>query len=151
MTEGNSGSINATLTVTLSYASDQPVTVAYATQDNTATAGKDYTAKSGVLTFAPGVTKQTIAVPVLGDKLDENDEAFFVNLSNATNAGIPDGVGLVTIIDNDPLPALSIKSAKVTEPNPPNLVNAVFAGQPLQSQRPRSHGRLRNVRRNRYR
>src|SRR5690606_23063191 len=71
VTEGNSGSTNATFTVTLSAASGRVVTVNYTTANGTATAGQDYTAVSGTLTFNPGTTSQTIVVPVLGDTLDE--------------------------------------------------------------------------------
>ncbi len=56
--EGNSGTKNLAFTVSLSAASTSQVTVAYATSNGTATAGQDYTAKSGTLTFAPGVTSQ---------------------------------------------------------------------------------------------
>ena len=65
--EGNSGTSNANFTVSLSSASTTPVTVAYATSNGTATAGADYTATSGTVTFAAGVTSQTVAVKVTGD------------------------------------------------------------------------------------
>ena len=65
--EGNSGTSNATFTVTLSKPSTTPVTVGYATSNGTATAGADYTATTGTLTFAAGVTSQTITVKVTGD------------------------------------------------------------------------------------
>ena len=47
--------------------SDGTVTVAYTTQDASAVAGTDYTATSGTLTFAPGVTSQTLSIPTLVD------------------------------------------------------------------------------------
>ncbi len=108
VTEGDSGTINASFTVTLSASSTQTVTVAYATADGTATAGADYQSNSGTLTFNPGVTTQPVTVLVNGDTLDEVNETFFVNLSNATNAAILDPQGLGTITDNDPKPSLSI-------------------------------------------
>src|SRR5436190_785039 len=59
--EGNSGVTSATFTVTLSASSTQTVTVNFASADGTAKAAtKDYTAVSGTLTFAPGVTSKTI-------------------------------------------------------------------------------------------
>ena len=94
VTEGNTGTVSATFTVTLSAASNQPITVAYATADHTATAGSDYQAASGTLTFAPGETSKTITVPVIGDRLPEPNEYFAVNLSGPTNAGIADGQGV---------------------------------------------------------
>ena len=42
-------------------------TVAYATSDGTATAGADYTAASGTLTFAPGQTVKTVVVAIADD------------------------------------------------------------------------------------
>jgi hypothetical protein len=67
VTEGQSGTTTANFTVTLSATSGSTVTVAYSTADGTATAGSDYTATSGTLTFTPGVTTQPIAVTVTGD------------------------------------------------------------------------------------
>ncbi|MCB0931195.1 MAG: cellulose binding domain-containing protein, partial [Mycobacterium sp.] len=78
VTEGNSGTTNANFAVSLSNAATTPVTVAYATANGTATAGSDYTATSGTLTFAPGVTTQTVAVKVTGDTTVESDETFTV-------------------------------------------------------------------------
>ena len=62
--EGNSGTTNALFTVSLSAASGQTVAVTYATADGTATAGTDYLATNGLVTFAPGTTTQTISVLV---------------------------------------------------------------------------------------
>jgi uncharacterized membrane protein len=100
--EGNSGVRPATFTITLSAAYSQPVNVAYATADGTATAGSDYQAASGTLTFAPGDTSKTLSVQVIGDRLPEPNETFFVNLSSPTNATIADGQGVGTILDDEP-------------------------------------------------
>jgi hypothetical protein len=102
LTEGNSGTRSATFTVTLSAASSQPVTVAYASVNGTATAGSDYRATSGTLTIPAGQTTGTITVLVKGDRLPEANETFFVNLSGATNAVIADGQGAGTIVDDEP-------------------------------------------------
>src|SRR5262249_2682074 len=64
VTEGNAGVVAATFRVTLSAASTQTITVAYATGNGTATAGSDYQAASGTLTFAPEETSKTITVLV---------------------------------------------------------------------------------------
>lgn len=101
MTEGHSGTTNATFTVTLSAGSGRVVTVAYATADGTATAPADYTAVSGTLTFAPGETSKTITVLVKGDTLDEPNETFLVKLSNPTNATLARAQGVGTITDDD--------------------------------------------------
>ena len=81
------GGNGQTLTMTLSVASSETVTMSYATSDGTATSGADYTATSGTLTFAPGEPlTQTFSVPILGDALDEDDETFTVSLGSAVNA-----------------------------------------------------------------
>ena len=86
VTEGDSATRNATFTVTLAPSSGQNVSVNYATADGTATAPADYAATSGTLTFAPGQTTKTVTVQVVGDMLDEPDETYALNLSNAVNA-----------------------------------------------------------------
>jgi hypothetical protein len=89
-----------TFTVSLAMAYDQEVTVSYATADGTATAGVDYVATSGTLTFAPGETTKTITVQVLGNHYGL-DEWFYVNVSGASdNAQIVDGQGVGTIHDH---------------------------------------------------
>ena len=95
--------------------SSQTVTVGYNTSNGTATAGSDYTNTSGTLTFAPGVTTQTITVPIANDTVFENSETFNVNLVTPTNATISDNLGVGTITDNDTAPALSVSSATVAE------------------------------------
>ncbi|NRT55988.1 hypothetical protein HNQ01_001723 [Leptothrix sp. C29] len=96
----NEGAGTATFTVTLTGATTQTTTVAFATADGTAKAGSDYTAVSGTLTFAPGETTKTITVPILNDAVYEGPESFTVNLSAPTNAVIADGSGLGTIKDD---------------------------------------------------
>ena len=72
--------------VSLSRASSGAVSVDYATADGTATAGEDYTATSGTLTFAAGETAKTVSVPLLDDAIDEGKETFVLNLSNPRGA-----------------------------------------------------------------
>lgn len=101
--EGNTGTKSVSFTVTLSVASDAPVTVTYATANGTATlTGGDYRAVSGTLTFAPGQTSKIITVLVNGDRLAEADEYFYVNLTGVTNAGIANGAAFATIRDDEP-------------------------------------------------
>ena len=89
--------------VTLSRAASGTVAVAYATADGTATAGEDYTARKGQLTFVPGETEKTVSVPVLDDAIDEGEETFTLRLTNATGARIADGTATGTIENSDPL------------------------------------------------
>ena len=117
VTEGNTGTKTASFTVTLSAASGQTVTVNYATANGTATAGSDYLAATGTLTFAPGVTSQPVVVTVNGDALNEANETVLVNLSGATNASISDSQGTLTITNDDALPSITIGDASITEGN----------------------------------
>ncbi len=87
--------------VSLSRASSGPVAVAYATADGSATAGADYTATNGTLTFTPGETAKTVSVPVLDDAHDEGEETLTLRLSNASRARIADGVATGTIKNSD--------------------------------------------------
>lgn len=100
--EGNVGSTNVSFQVTLSAASSQTVTVAYRTSNSGATAGSDYQAKTGTLTFAPGQTSQPIDITVFGDRTPEYTEQFQVILSDSTNAFLNDPVGFGTITDDEP-------------------------------------------------
>ena len=88
--------------VTLSRAASGTVTVDYATEDETATAGTDYTATSGTLTFAAGETEKTVRVAVLDDLIDEGQEVFRLKLSNASGARIADGRAAGRIGNTDP-------------------------------------------------
>jgi hypothetical protein len=99
--EGNRGTKSMVFTITLSASNTQSVTVDYATADGKAKAPGDYAAQGGTLTFAPGDTTKTITVPIVGDRRRERNEAFFVNLSNASNATIGDPQGRGTIRNND--------------------------------------------------
>jgi len=103
MIEGNSGTFPVAVTVTLSGAHSNGVTVNYSTANGTATAGSDYKAVSGTLTFGKNETSKTILVPVIGDRLTEPDETFFVNLQNAKGATIANGTSVVTIQDDEAL------------------------------------------------
>ena len=95
--------------VTLSRASAQTVTVAYATSDGPpphgATAGSDYTSTSDTLTFSPGQTAKTVSVPVLNDSHDEGEETFVLTLSNPTGgAWLKDATAVGIIENSDPMP-----------------------------------------------
>jgi len=123
--EGDIGTKEAQFVVSLNAPSELPVTVDYATADNTAIAGEDYLAKSGTITFIPGETSKTISVSVIGDSLDELTEAFNLNLSNITNATLDSFTAMGTIADDDLPPEISIDSVTVTEGDT-DLVNSIF-------------------------
>ena len=60
------------------------------------------------MNFPAETTTKTVTVQVKGDELDEANETFVVNLSNATNATIADDQGEGTINDDDDPPTISI-------------------------------------------
>jgi uncharacterized protein len=115
--EGNSGSSNASLDVTMTGATEFTATVNWATADDSATtANNDYTTAGATLTFnTPGT--QSIAVPIVGDTTDEPNERLFVNLSGATNATIGDSQGDINIVDDDGTPQVFINDVNFTEGN----------------------------------
>ena len=121
VTEGDSGSINLTFTVTLSPASGRQVTVQYADAGTgSATSGTDYTAlTAGTLTFAAGDTSKTVTVSVTGDTTDEPNETVQVTLSGPTNAAMSAtaGTGTGTITDDDAIPkvTLALSRTSITE------------------------------------
>ena len=84
-----------------SQSSNSTVTVDYSTGNATATAGADYTASSGTLTFAPRETAKTVLVPIADDGTPEPAENFTLTVSNPTNATIGDGSGVVAIGASD--------------------------------------------------
>ena len=109
VTEGDTGTADLAFAVTLSPASDAEVTVRWATSDGTATAGSDYTAGSGTLTFAAGETGKTVTVAVTGDAVDEPNETLTVTLSNQTSGvSITDATATGTITDDDEWTSLSV-------------------------------------------
>jgi ELWxxDGT repeat protein len=121
VTEGDSGTVNATFTITLGVPFYRDFTVNYATSDLTATAGLDYVGKIGAVTFPEGTTQQTVTVLVNGDLLDENNETFQLTISGSTGPTIAGGSGTGTIVNDDT--SVSVNNASVGEGNtgPTNL------------------------------
>ena len=127
--EGNSGSADVTLTVTLTSAATGIVTVGYIAENvaaPTATGGgtcngtTDYINESGTLQFAAGQVSQSVGIAVCGDVAPESDEAFRVRLRNPSGATIQDGTGRVTLTNDDaaaPPPAVSINDVTAPEGN----------------------------------
>jgi hypothetical protein len=102
--------------------------VNYATADGTATAGSDYTATSGTLTFLAGETSKDVPVTLLGDAVNELNEDLTLNLSNADGATLPAGPGTVTIVDPSAPPSLSISDAVTNEGAGTLLLEVTRAG-----------------------
>ncbi|HEV7459709.1 MAG TPA: Calx-beta domain-containing protein [Solirubrobacteraceae bacterium] len=115
VTEGNTGTRNATFTVTQSAPAGRDVTVHYGTSDGSAKAPADYMPVSGTLTIPAGSTSRTVTVPVRGDTIDENTETFNLNLSSASGASIADSRGVGTIRDDDGAPRMTVDDGRVRE------------------------------------
>jgi hypothetical protein len=93
----------ATITVTRTGGSTGAVGVSFATSDGSADAGSDYTATSGMLSFATGETTKTFTVALTDDPSAEPDETVILTLSNPTGGatlGNPASATL-TILDTD--------------------------------------------------
>ena len=104
--EGDVGTTDAVVAVSLTSPSPRVATVQYATQDGSAEAGTDYTATTGTLTIPAGATDAVVSIPVRGDSADESDETFIVVFSGPVQLEIADGESEVTVIDDDePAPA----------------------------------------------
>lgn len=125
ITEGNSGTKLLDFVVSLSAPATGPVTVAFATANETATAGTDYTAASGTLSFAAGETSKTVRVTVRGDTTAEATETMRLLLSNPSGATIGDGLAIGRIVDDDTRPSIRINDVTVTEGDT-GTTNAVF-------------------------
>jgi hypothetical protein len=111
---GSEGS-NHFVPLILSNPSYQPVTVDFATADGTAVAGSDYQATSGTVTIPAGQTvENTPAISTIHDTTYEPDETYFVDIKNPVNATVGDGRGTGTILNNDPVPTISVND--VTSP-----------------------------------
>ncbi len=100
--EGNSGTSNATFTVSLSNATSSDVNFTINTADGTATAGSDYVAiVNGNGTITAGSMSTTVNVVVNGDTAVEPDETFTLNLSAITNASNTTASATGTIVNDD--------------------------------------------------
>jgi hypothetical protein len=113
--EGDAGAVSVAVPVTLTLPSSRPITVSYTTYDLDAAAGSDYAVMQGVLTLAPGEVSALIAPQVLGDVLDEEDEIFGLHLGKGADTVLGAEKGLVSILDDDDPPVVSIEDATAPE------------------------------------
>jgi hypothetical protein len=84
--EGSNGVVQANLKIRLTSAQPGIVSVDFATQDGTALAGQDYVGTNGTVVFAPGETTKIVPVTLTADAPAEDDEVFYLQLSNPVNA-----------------------------------------------------------------
>jgi len=107
ISEGDSGTTDLVFTISLNKASNSDINVNYATSDNTAAAGTDYTATNGTATISAGNTSTTVTVSISGDTDNESDESFTLTLSNAVGATLETAIAAGIIIDDDDVVAVS--------------------------------------------
>ena len=113
--EGAAGAEKAlSFVVKLSAARDKTVTLRYATHDDTAKAGTDYTATEGMLSFAPGEIEKLVQVPLLGNDCDDLERSLQLTLSEPREAVLQTASAAGVIVDDDPAggPAFRAGAAK---------------------------------------
>ena len=100
------------ITVDLSAASSQNVTVNYTVTGTATGAGTDYTLANGTATIAANSTSTTITIAsIVNDTLDEDNETVILTLSNPSNATLgSDSVHTYTITDNDNPPVVDFNT-----------------------------------------
>jgi uncharacterized repeat protein (TIGR03806 family) len=101
VSEGDAGVVTLVFDVTLSAAASGPVTVMYATSDDSAIAGADYISISGTVTFPAGVMMQTISIEIIDDNITETNETLILTLSSPIGATLERATAAGTIIDDD--------------------------------------------------
>ncbi len=121
-----SGTLDEVYTVTLTGPTELYAAVNYDTSNGTATAGIDYTATSGQLTFPVGTTSETITVPVIGSLAYNPSSTFNVNLKTPTNATVTTSRVTTTITSTNPAPTLAINSPPPVLPPSSGTVDDVF-------------------------
>ena len=104
----------AEVSVSLDRPASSPVSLAFATQDGSATAGLDFQATAGTVSFSHGDTTQSITVPLFSDLRIEGDEQFSIDLTNAVGATMDVSAISVTIVDVDPGVFQNVRLARDT-------------------------------------
>ncbi|MDP6436718.1 MAG: PQQ-dependent sugar dehydrogenase, partial [Gammaproteobacteria bacterium] len=116
--EGDAGQKILQLLIELSETSTDDVTGSYASANNTAVAGSDYTAVNGDFTINAGDISTSVSVSILGDLIPEADETFTVGISSVVNATVTDSSGTGTIFNDDAAaadPDILIRNEATTE------------------------------------
>ena len=112
--EGNSGTTAVVFVISANGAINQTITVSYASLNQTAQGATDYLPLAGFVTLTAAVPTALVTAQVVGDRLDEDNETFYVALTNSQGARIAKSLGVATILDDDPLPSLYVNDVQVT-------------------------------------
>jgi Ca2+-binding RTX toxin-like protein len=109
----------ATFLVVLDRPSAGAVSVNFATASGTATAGADFSARSGTLAFAAGETAKAVTVSLVDDALAEAAERFDLVLSAPAGGSVGDARGTAVIGLSDQAvaatPQLRVNDLRVSE------------------------------------
>ncbi len=121
--------------VSLSHPQRRMVTAEYRTRDGTAKAGEDYESASGVVMIASGTVEAQIAVRLLKEDLDWEEETFTMHLKSAAHAEIEKAVGVATIQKSmtahaQVLEAYAARFVRTTSVQVVDALGAGFAGPP---------------------
>lgn len=115
--EGDAGASTVAVPLTLSTASQAPVSVHYDVVAGSAHSPDDFVAASGDAVFAPGETNASVPVEITGDTLDEDAETFQVVLSDPRHSALGAATSTVTVVDDDAPVAVNPLAGTVTEGN----------------------------------
>ncbi|NOT13417.1 MAG: S8 family serine peptidase [Methylococcaceae bacterium] len=122
----------ATITVTRAGGTASPASVNFSTSDGTASAGTDYTAVSGTLTFGAGETSKTFTIPIINDTLHESNKRVNLALSSPTGGVLlgARATAVLVVVDNDPAGTVQFSSAtfRVNEAGPTATITVTRTG-----------------------
>lgn len=132
ITEGNAGTVNLNLPITLSATAPANATVPFTVTAGTASNPADYSTSSGTVNLVAGSSSASASVVVISDLLDENDETLTVTLGAPPSGySVAVGVGIGTILDDDAPPVLTLNAPSVVEgdsgPTPMNFIATLSA------------------------
>ena len=113
--EGNHGTKDIVFVLTLDKTSNESISLKYQTVSNTAKSPDDFIHKSGTVVFPPNTRTQVLRVQVKGEKTNEADEFFSIQLYQPVNGVIAVASAMGTIVNDDPLPSLLIDDASANE------------------------------------
>jgi choice-of-anchor C domain-containing protein len=111
-TEGNSGLLACSASVSLSAATAQAASVRLSTQSGSASAPSDFVAINGqIIEFAAGASgSQTVSVNIVGEHTIESNETFQLVLSDPAKLGLGTASATMTIINDDFAGTISVQA-----------------------------------------
>jgi hypothetical protein len=115
--EGTATNNTLSFALSLSNPSEQAITVTADTGlvSQIGTGGDDFTPKNEQITFQPGQTERFFDVQTIADTVNEGDETFVVDISSATNVTLGDNEATGTIVNDDPVPTVSVGDVSLPE------------------------------------